>query len=416
MSENINEQENYEPQAQPPTPPPAPEPAKGGRRGCGPGCALVTGAIVGAIVGSLIASSLVPWALGIPPWKLLDRNFISQTLRASGGAPAAIRTIVSGDTSAAPVVAVAARVSPSVVYIKTTQTQSDFFGQQTVQGEGSGVIYRSDGYIVTNNHVVAGAQKVYVAIDGKAPIAGTVKGTDPESDLAIVKVDQTGLPAAELGDSSNLVVGEVAVAVGAPFGLEKTVTEGVISALHRNTVAQNEMGQPVTYANLIQTDAAINPGNSGGALSNAQGQVIGINTLIRSTSGSSAGIGFAIPSNFVKSVVKQLVSGKEVGHAYIGIVPAAVSTGGGAQGAQVSRVLPDGPAAKAGMAQGDVIVKVGDAAIKTPEDLFATVRSHQPGDKVKVSWTRKGRLQTATVTLIERPTTARTAPKAGTPR
>jgi len=438
MSENMNEQDRNEQaetpppaaeQSVPPEPvspgPAAPQPAAPRRGGCARGCLLVTVAIIGSIVGALVASTFVPWALGIPPWKLFDQAFIAKTLGGDRQLASSMRTIISGDTTSAPVVAVAAKVSPSVVYIRTRQTADGFFGQQTVEGEGSGVIYRSDGYIVTNNHVVAGAQQVFVSIDGEAPIAGQVKGTDPESDLAIVKVNRKGLAAADFGDSSKLVVGEVAVAVGAPFGLEKSVTEGVISALHRNIVMQNETGQTSAYANLIQTDAAINPGNSGGALSNSRGQVVGINALIKSgsqASPSSAGVGFAIPSNFVLGVVRQLMAGKTVGHAYIGVVPADVkpSTEGGtartSQGALVSRVLPNGPAAKAGIKAGDIIVKMGDASIKTREDLFATVRSHQPGDKVDVELVgENGTKRTVTVTLAERPE-ATTPPEAGTPR
>lgn len=404
--------------APPPAAPSSPEQPKR-KGGCGRGCGLVAVAIIGAIVGSLIASTFVPWALGIPPWKLLDRQFIQRVLGGSS-AQTIVKNITTTGTTDQPVVAVAAKVSSSVVFISTTQTQSDIFGRQTVQGEGSGVIYRSDGYIITNNHVVAGAQKIFVTIDGAAPIAGEVKGTDPQSDLAVVKVDKTGLPAADLADSDDLVVGQLAVAVGAPFGLEKTVTSGVISALHRNTVAQNEMGQTVTYANLIQTDAPINPGNSGGALANDKGQVMGINTLIRSPSGASAGIGFAIPIDFVKKIAKLLVAGKTVGHAYIGVFPAPVTTTGphtvpGVQeGALVARLVPNGPAAKGGLKVGDVIVGIGGSAIKTVEDLFAIVREHQPGDKVEVAFIRNGKRETAAVTLGAQPKP--TPPKAGPTR
>lgn len=380
------------------------------RGGCGRGCLLVAVAILGSIFGALIASSFVPWTLGIPPWKLLDRAFVRNTLdNDASGVPPAIRTVISGETSEAPIVAVAAKVSPSVVYISTRQVRQDMLGQQTVEGEGSGVIYRSDGYIITNNHVVSGAQEIYVTIGDQEPMQGNVVGRDPEFDLAIVKVGKKGLSAAELGDSSKLTVGEVAVAVGAPFGLEKTVTSGVVSALHRNTVAQNEMGQTVTYANLIQTDAAINPGNSGGALADARGRVIGINTLIRSPSGVSAGIGFAIPISFVEKVAKQLMAKKKIGHAFIGVKLAQDSPqrpnggGSGAEGAGVEEVVEGGPAAKAGIRKGDVIVRVGDSKIESSEDLLAVVRSHQPGDEVRVVYVRGKSESSVTVKLASLP-------------
>lgn len=392
----------------PATPAEQPAPRRGG--GCGRGCALVAVAIVGAIIGALVASAFVPWiAFDIPPWRLFDRDFIARSLGDTQRLSPTVRTIISGETTGEPAVVVAAKVSPSVVFISTREVRQDFFGSQTVEGEGSGVIYRSDGYIITNNHVVSKAQTIHVKIGDETAIPGKVVGTDPESDLAIVKVEKTGLPAAELGDSAKLTVGELAVVVGSPFGLEKTVTTGVISALHRNAVAQNEMGQVVTYANLIQTDAAVNPGNSGGALANGQGEVVGINTLIRSPSGASAGVGFAIPVNYVKSVAKQLMAGKKITHAYIGVVPAPVTPGsphaapGVTQGAYVSRVLADGPAEKAGIKEGDVIINVGGTKIATRDDLFAVVRQHQAGDKVKVTVLRGKQRLTVTVTLAARP-------------
>ncbi len=407
--------ETYAVREEPPSPPKAPAgTGQAGRRGpgCGWGCGVVAAAVIGAIVGSLIAASLVPWALGIPPWRLFDRQFIQRVLSADQGAGGSV-VIRSGETTEQPVVAVAAKVSPSVVFISTQQTQPDLFGQaQVVEGEGSGVIYRSDGYIVTNNHVVSGAERIFVTIGNRSPIPGRVVGRDTGSDIAIVKVEKAGLPAASFGDSNELQVGEVAVAIGAPFGLERTVTSGVISALHRNAVAQNEVGQTVSYANLIQTDAAINPGNSGGALADENGNVIGINTLIRSTSGSSAGIGFAIPIDFVKKIAGQLIAGKTIGHAYIGIYPAPVTpTGphavqGATEGALVARIVPGGPADRAGIKQGDVVIKIGDTTVKTVDDLFAAVAGHQPGEKVAVTIVRAGQEQQLTVTLGKRPTGA----------
>jgi len=376
------------------------------RRSCGWGCAIIAAAVIGAMLGSLIAASLVPWAFGIPPWRLLDREFIERTLEGRDGGGVVLRpSTVSTDA----VVAVAAKVSPSVVFISTRQVEQDMFGEsQVLEGQGSGVIYRQDGYIVTNNHVVAGADRIFVTIGSAQPIQGRVVGRDVQSDLAVVKVDRTGLTVADFGDSDELQVGELAVAVGAPFGLERTVTQGVISALNRNTTAPLD-GQIVAYANLIQTDAAINPGNSGGALANAAGEVVGINTLIRSQTGVSAGVGFAIPTNTVLRVARQLAAGREVRHAYIGIFPASVTPGGPGetegvtQGAVVARIVPDGPADKAGIRQGDVIIRIDGNQIETVDDLFAIVRDHEPGDKVNIVYVRDGRRNETTVTLAERP-------------
>ena len=226
---------------------------------------------------------------------------------------------------AEPVVSVAKKVTPSVVNVAISQARTNHFTGQQSSGEvgnGSGIIIRSNGYILTNNHVVESASQITVRI-GSKDMTATVVGTDSSTDLAVIKVNATGLQAATLGDSAILKVGEPVVAVGSPFGLDKTVTSGIISALGRTTIQETQTNI-TAYTNLIQTDAAINPGNSGGELVNMAGQVIGINALIQSPSGNvgaaqSAGIGFAIHMNSAKQIADEIIKTGKATHAYMGV-------------------------------------------------------------------------------------------------
>ena len=214
--------------------------------------------------------------------------------------------------------AVAKKVVPSVVSVTIQQPVTDFSGNQSYRkvGTGSGVIIRADGYILTNNHVVEGAERVIVTVGLEDKVA-TVVGTDPSTDLAVLKIEGSGYPAVEAGSSKALQVGQFVMAVGSPFGLEKTVTSGIVSALQRSEQAQGQTANDITtYTNLIQTDAAINPGNSGGALVDGQGKLVGINSLIQSPSGGvgaaqSAGIGFAIPVDFAIDIANQLIETRQ---------------------------------------------------------------------------------------------------------
>ena len=283
---------------------------------------------------------------------------------------------------------IAAKVQPSVVSI------------QAGNSGGSGVVLSADGFILTNNHVVAGAGRTAnVTFSGGKTARGTVVGTDPRTDVAVIKVDgATGLTPAEFGDSDAMRVGDTVLALGSPFGLDGSVTSGIVSALNRTIQEGDEQGGNVTsIAGAIQTDAAINPGNSGGALVDLNGKVIGINTAIQ-TGGSgngNIGLGFAIPSNKVKQVSDQLRKGETVQHAFLGVSV----TPGEAGGAQIASIQPNSPAAAAGLKEGDVITKFGDRTINDDEDLVAAVQAHKVGDKVQVSVTRGGAAQTATVTL-----------------
>jgi putative serine protease PepD len=290
------------------------------------------------------------------------------------------------------------RAYRGVVEITVTEggSASPIPGGGEAQAQGSGWVYDSDGHIVTNDHVVDGATSIKVRFwDGKTYNA-TVVGTDKSTDLAVIKVDA---PSSELhplavGDSTNLQVGDGVVAIGSPFGLEETVTSGIVSALHRAIQGQTNF----TINDSIQTDAAINHGNSGGPLLNTEGQVVGVNAQIKSDSGGNEGVGFSIPSSTVKSVASQLIASGKAEHAYLGV--AIDSTAPNALLASVT----DGQAAKqAGLKKGDVIIRLNDTTIATGDDLSRAIDAHKPGDKVSVTYKRGGSEHSVTVTLGTRP-------------
>ena len=304
--------------------------------------------------------------------------------------------INSEDTTLAEVVA--QKALPSVVSI-TTETADG-------GGIGSGVIYDTDGNIITNYHVVQGATGISVNIEGQSYEAQVV-GTDESSDLAVIRVDAGGasLTPIEMGDSDSLTVGEWVMAIGSPFGNEQSVSTGIVSALYRSTAMQSTSGTTI-YANMIQTDAAINPGNSGGALVNDQGQLIGINSIIESYSGSSSGVGFAIPSNYVKNIVDQIIAGETPVHAYLGATLSTVNALNARQnnlavstGAYVVSVTDGSPASDAGLQAGDVITAVDGEQVDSADSLIILVREHEVGDQVALTVNRSGSEQTLDVTL-----------------
>src|SRR3954453_21552306 len=278
----------------------------------------------------------------------------------------------------------------------------------TNSGTGSGFVVSSDGYIVTNAHVVEnnGGQIKAKIGDGKQLDAKLV-GQDASTDLALLKVSASNLKPLALGDSSTVQVGDPAYAIGNPFGLDRTLTTGVSSALQRQISSPNGF----SIDDVLQTDAAINPGNSGGPLFNAQGQVIGVNSQIESTNSSSdgqagnVGIGFAIPSNTVKSVISQLRATGKVSHAYLGVQTQDVS----GSGAQVAQVTAGGPAAGAGLQPGDVITSIGGKPVDDSTTLSARVDAHKVRDQVKVDVTRNGAKKSVTVKLGQRPDTTESA-------
>ncbi len=362
--------------------------------------AVVVAAVLGGCIGAAVMGA-AGLALYLPARVDSNGAAVEETQTAS---PA---PIVVGDTEVTFAEAVARKVTPSVVNVAVEQQVRDFWTGSVsteVAGNGSGVIIRADGYILTNYHVIEGASGLIVTI-GTEDLPATVVGTDPSSDLAVIKVGQTGLPAMEIGSSADLVVGSPVVAIGSPFGLEKTVTTGIISALGRSSMASGSSGI-TTYTSLIQTDAAINPGNSGGALTDAAGRLIGINTLIQTTSGSSAGIGFAIPVDFAMQIAEELIETGRASHPFMGVGTATIDPNYASRwglpvtsGALVQSVTTGSPAEAAGMKRGDVIVAIGDSVIKSVEDVFAAVRSHKVGETVDVEVVRGEARLTLEVTL-----------------
>ena len=269
-------------------------------------------------------------------------------------------------------------------------------GGGQAQAQGSGWVYDTDGHIVTNDHVVNGSTSIKVRFWDGNTYSATVVGVDKSTDLAVIKVDA---PASELyplavGDSKQLQVGDGVVAIGSPFGLEETVTSGIVSALHRAIQGVTNF----TINDSIQTDAAINHGNSGGPLLNTQGQVVGVNAQIKSDSGGNEGVGFSIPSDTVKTVASQLIATGKAVHAYLG-----VGIDSNASNARLASVKNGGAAKQAGLKTGDVITAVAGTSIATGDDLSRAVDAHKPGDKVSVTFKRGGSEHTVTVTLGTRP-------------
>jgi putative serine protease PepD len=371
-----------------------------------------------ARVASLLALALVAGGAGggaVAAAALHGRTTTSAVVpasvtRSSGalqGVPAA-----SGTAEAA-----AAAVGASVVTIEVTGPASSGFGfgrrSQAQSDTGSGVVLRGDGYVLTNNHVVsaaAGGGAVSVTFSDGRSVPATIAGTDPTSDLAVIRVnDSSGLKAAVFADSDQLQVGQAVLAVGAPLGLSNTVTEGIVSTLHR-PVATGEAGASAqSVIDAVQTDAAINPGNSGGALVDLAGRVIGINSAIASlsSSGSSAqsgniGVGFAIPSNAAAKVADQLIATGHATHAQMGVSVADTSTqstGTPGLGATLGSVSSGGPADKAGLQAGDVVSKVDVRLVTDADSLIVAVRAHDPGTTVTVTYQRGGATRTASVVL-----------------
>ncbi len=311
------------------------------------------------------------------------------------------------------VAGIAARLLPSVVQINISG------GGQS--GTGSGFVLRNDGYIATNNHVVAAAGArgaIDVLFSDNSRATAEIVGTDPGSDLAVIKVGASDMPdtatAVALGDSDAVAVGDPVVAIGSPLGLTGSVTAGIVSAKDRAVTAEGDNGSDESFINAIQTDAAINPGNSGGPLVNVAGQVVGVNTAIAVVEGSvlsdqagNIGVGFAIPVNQARRIAEELIRDGHAERAIIGVTLDSRYSGG--DGARIlgdgedpesEPIMPDGPAAAAGLRAGDVIVAVDDRQITDAADLIVAIRSHAPGDTVKVTVRRGDETQDHEITLI----------------
>ncbi|MGW0245544.1 S1C family serine protease [Nocardia goodfellowii] len=343
-----------------------------------------TGLLAGALALALVSGGIG----GVVGAVVADRDGSGTSVTNALDAPRPKVNDVS-NAPAGSVQAVAQKVVPSVVMIKVASNRAE--------GEGSGVVLSSDGLILTNNHVAAGAganSKMEVVFSDGSTAPATMVGNDPVSDLAVIKAEKTGLTPIELGNSADLQVGQPAIAIGSPLGLAGTVTTGIVSALNRPVSTSGEgsasPNTPNPVIDAIQTDAAINPGNSGGALVDSSGKLIGINTAIASLGANemagqqtgSIGLGFAIPVDQARRVADQLIKTGHATYAQIGIKLRPEG-----DRALVLEATPDGPAAKAGIPAGAVITKLNDRPIDSGNALIAAVRSHQPGDKVKVTYT-----------------------------
>jgi Do/DeqQ family serine protease len=350
--------------------------------------------------------------------------------RSAAPQPAAVATVqteaaspAAGPARAASYYEAVQRSSPSVVNIFTSKEVRAprnpllndplfrrFFGEQfgdetqRASSLGSGVIVSPSGYILTNHHVVETADEIEVALsDGKKLLAKVV-GNDPETDLAVLRVNAEKLPAITFGESDRLRVGDAVLAIGNPFGVGQTVTAGIVSALGRSGLHIN------TFENFIQTDAAINPGNSGGALVDARGNLVGINTAIYSRSGGSMGIGFAIPVSTAKIVMEQIIRSGTVTRGWIGvevqeITPALAESFKlpDARGAIIAGVLRGGPADKAGVKPGDVLTAINGAPVSDPQNMLNLVAALQPGAAVKMTIRRQAQVLEVSVTVGRRP-------------
>lgn len=347
-------------------------------------------ALAGLVAGGLLMVALVfTGALDIKSDKgsVVSSNASQQSI-----------SIDTEDTTLPEVVS--AKALPSVVSITTTIESAGLAMGGSDEGSGSigsGVILDTDGNILTNYHVIEGATDIVVTLDDGTSLEAELVGSDESSDLAVIRVkdaSSASLTPIEVGDSDALTVGEWVMAIGSPFGNEQSVSTGIVSALYRSTALPSTSGSSI-YANMIQTDAAINPGNSGGALVNDKGELIGINSVIESYSGSSSGVGFAIPVNYAINIAEQIVDGKTPVHPYLGVSLATVNALNARQnglsvdaGAYVSDVAAGGPAAAAGIQKGDIITAVDGDAVSSADGLIIELREHEVGDKVTMTVVR----------------------------
>jgi serine protease Do len=363
---------------------------------------LILAVLAGGVVAALIAVGVVD---------------VRITLRPPGRAPAQeFWTAAQGDRALPDVLALwvdlAKATRPAVVNVSTQAraagTPLDEFFRRFYEGDrpamprsslGTGFLVSPDGYVVTNNHVVAAGGQITVKLDRGTEHEARVVGTDPATDLALLKIDVSGAPVLPFGDSDRLQVAEPVMAIGNPFGLDQTVTTGIVSAKERFIGSG-------PYDEFIQTDASVNPGNSGGPLIDSRGAVVGINTAIFSQSGGSVGIGFAIPINVAKAVLPQLRQRGAVVRGWLGVAlrpltpDAARSLGAGeARGALVEGVVPGSPADRAGIRKGDVIAALDDAAVTSPADLSRRIAGHAPGERVQVTAIRGGKRTTVAAEL-----------------
>lgn len=393
------------------------------------GMRLVVSALAAALVATFAIGGVIGFTLHRQPHSLIP------AVNASNGS----NEIVALTTSFAPIVK---NTQPAVVSIASTKVVKSngadeglsplfddpmfrqFFGdrghgplnrsgkprEQREQGLGSGVIVSPDGYILTNNHVIEGANEIKIFTSDKRELKARVVGTDPKTDIAVVKVEEKNLPTLAFADSAQVQVGDIALAIGNPFGVGQTVTMGIVSATGRGNLGIED------YEDFIQTDAAINPGNSGGALINANGELIGINTAILSRAGGNQGVGFAVPANLARTVMNQLLKNGKVVRGYLGVMIQPVTPEiaqafslPNVQGALIGEITPDGPAAKAGVAQGDVIIELNGQRVDDSRELRLKISQLAPDSVIKLKVLRDGTPREIAITLGELPIEKETA-------
>ena len=362
------------------------------------GAPIVVIVIIVAIIGSVLGSAFT--------YLILENKFTNNANSNNSNTNTANNTKYEVIATESPVVAIAEKASPSIVGISIKSiTQNSLGALGSSDEEGTGIIYSEDGYIITNYHVIKSAvnnsnAKISVTLPtSEESIVATIVGGDEVTDLAVIKIEKTGLPKAEFGKSADLKVGELAVAIGNPLGqkLANSVTVGYISALNRKLTTDGR-----TY-NLIQTDAAINPGNSGGALTNSKGQVIGINT-VKIGATEVEGLGFAIPVDDALPIIQELITNKKIVRPYIGfsginVTPEVAKANDIVEGIYVAQIVNNSPASKAGLQKGDMIIKVEGKDVKTMDVLNEIKNSKKVGDKLTLTISRAGKEMNITVTL-----------------
>jgi Do/DeqQ family serine protease len=370
-------------------------------------------AVTVAVAVLFVVATLKPEWLARNPARVLPQIVTVQTAAPppEGASAPAYGYRVAAQRAAPAVVSIAASRAPA----RNPHLDDPWFrfffgerappGQQAQVGLGSGVIVSPEGYLLTNHHVVDGADDIEVQLADGRTARATVVGTDPETDLAVLKVDLDRLPVVTLGDNGKLQVGDVVLAIGNPFNVGQTVTSGIVSALGRNRLGIN------TFENFIQTDAAINPGNSGGALVDAEGNLVGINTAIYSRTGGSLGIGFAIPVDVARQVLEAIVRDGQVVRGWIGVEPRDLTPEFAdsfrlpvREGVLITGVLQNGPAGAAGMRPGDVVTRIGDRRVTDTRQLLDAVAALKPGDEVGVGVQRRDQQIDLTLRIAQRPT------------
>ena len=350
-----------------------------------------------APVAALVAAGAVGGLASVAAWEAIDAEATTTVTATTPAEP--VSSTTQAQSSIAGIVETA---MPSVVEVKTESAAETFPNpfpspapSPRVQGVGSGWVYDDDGHVVTNQHVVGGADGVTVVFEDGTEVPATVVGADPSTDVAVLKLEEGHeAPVLPLGSTSSLKLGDTVIAIGSPLGLQGTVTAGIVSGLGRDIRAPNEF----TIAGAVQTDAALNHGNSGGPLLDAGGRVVGMNAQIASETGANTGIGYAIPVETVKRIADQLIATGKVDHPYLGVVIEDAETG-----ARLVEVRSGSPAAEAGLRQGDVVTEIDGEPVESSDDLRRVVESHRPGDELELTYERDGESATATVTLGTRP-------------